>query len=635
MIIQSLTAFVYDLEVFPNLFTCAVKNSESGQIRVYEISQRRNDMPEIAKLFQNKKIIFVSYNGIHYDNPIISYILINYQELIRLPVWDINKKLKEFSDLIINSTNSKSWSQYKYANLFIVLDLLTMMFATKLRVGLKELQVTMEYKNVQEYDGDFNAYVPIEDFDKVIKYNINDVESTTELMNRLEPDIRLREAVNQEFGINVLSTDGVNLGVEIIKTKYLEETGKSWWEIKDLRTPCDELDLKDIIFDFIKFETPECQALCNTVYNTHINLKQEALKKTADRWKVKCFLEDSEITYSLGGVHTKNKPAIWKSDENWVIIDSDCASMYPSAIINFGLYPSHLGPEFLTTYKKIKEDRIKAKREGNKVLNLTYKLALNGISGMLQSEYSWCYDPKTVLKLRLNCQLMLLMLTEKLIKVGCKIGQLNTDGVLYIAPRNKLDEVMAVCKEWEQITKFELEHEYFEAFYQYAVNDYIGVYKGYSETHDPKLIKTKGLFLTEITLGKGMAPQIIAKALQEYFVNGIPIYDTIHNCQDIRKFLTYQKVKKEFSVEYNGKLISHINRYYMSTNGFRIARCTVDPKTGTRSDYSDLCATSGVTIFNELKDIKPKDAHINYLWYQREAYKIVNALEDSLNPTLF
>ena len=183
----------------------------------------------------------------------------------------------------------------------------------------------MEYKNVQEYDGDFNAYVPLEDFDKVIQYNINDVESTTELMNRLEPDIRLRETVNQEFGINVLSTDGVNLGVEIIKTKYLEETGKSWWEIKDLRTPCDELDLKDIIFDFIKFETPECQTLFNTVYNTHINLKQEALKKTSDRWKVKCFLEDSEITYSLGGVHTRNKPAIWKSDEDWVIIDSDCA----------------------------------------------------------------------------------------------------------------------------------------------------------------------------------------------------------------------------------------------------------------------------------------------------------------------
>ena len=62
--------------------------------------------------------------------------------------------------------------------------------------------------------------------------------------------------------------------------------------------------------------------------------------------------------------------------------------MYPSAIINFGLYPQQLGPEFLTTYKQIRTDRLKAKREGNTIINQTYKLALNGISGMLQSEYS-------------------------------------------------------------------------------------------------------------------------------------------------------------------------------------------------------------------------------------------------------
>ena len=34
---------------------------------------------------------------------------------------------------------------------------------------------------------------------------------------------------------------------------------------------------------------------------------------------------------------------------------------------------------------------------------------------------------------------------------------------------------------------------------------------------------------------------------------------------------------------------------------------------GNRYDYSDLCATSNLTIFNEFKDISPKDAHINYL----------------------
>ena len=35
-----------------------------------------------------------------------------------------------------------------------------MMFSNKLRVGLKELQVTMQYPNVQEYEGDFDQFLP-------------------------------------------------------------------------------------------------------------------------------------------------------------------------------------------------------------------------------------------------------------------------------------------------------------------------------------------------------------------------------------------------------------------------------------------------------------------------------------------
>lgn len=298
--------------------------------------------------------------------------------------------------------------------------------------------------------------------------------------------------------------------------------------------------------------------------------------------------------------------------------------MYPSAIINYQLYPQHLGPEFLTTYKKIREDRIKAKREGNKIINQTYKLALNGISGMLQSEYSWCYDPKTVLRLRLNCQLMLLMLTERLIKLGCRIGQLNTDGIMYLAPRCCIEDVMKVCKEWEKITKFELEHEYFEAFYQYAVNDYVGVYKGYSETHDPKLIKTKGLFLQEPVLGKGLAPLVIADSLVNYFVNNIDPEETIRNCKDILKFCTFQKVAKDFNLEWGGEPVRHINRYYMSTNGKPLVKFKLEGQTKVRPTL--LCADSGVTLYNKFDDKSIEDRHINYQYYIKEAYKIINAL---------
>lgn len=325
MKIRGKTVFVYDIEVFPNFFSITVKNTESGNHRFLQISEKRNDMPDIAKLFLNKNIWFVGYNSKHYDSPVISYILINYKSLISKPIWEITRELKKFSDLVINSATSASWSKYKYANLFKDLDLLTMMFAQKLRVGLKSLQVTMEYDNVEEYDGDFNKPLPEEDFEKLESYNLNDVLSTEQLLYRISGEIDLRLGIQDTLGVDVLNMDGVNLGVEVIKTNYLKETGKNWKDIKDLRSPCDEIDLKDIIFDFISFKRSELQTLLKTLKSTHINLAEEKLKKQKDRWKQTVFLDDLEITYSLGGVHTKNKPAIYKSDNQWVIIDSDCA----------------------------------------------------------------------------------------------------------------------------------------------------------------------------------------------------------------------------------------------------------------------------------------------------------------------
>lgn len=223
------------------------------------------------------------------------------------------------------------------------------------------------------------------------------------------------------------------------------------------------------------------------------------------------------------------------------------------------------------------------------------------------------YSPKDVYKIRINGQLLLLKLAEMLIlATNCRIVQYNTDGIVVLIKKDQLEKANATIKEFETFSKLTMEGEEFEAFYQYAINDYIAVHKGYSETKNPNLIKTKGFFINNVVLGKGMAPQIIAESLVRYFVDKIPVSETLDKCTDIRKFLTYQKVKKEFSVEYNGELITHINRYYMSTNGYKLRRCEVDPQTKKRSNYADLCATSGVTIFNELKDIDPKTAHINY-----------------------
>lgn len=112
-----------------------------------------------------------------------------------------------------------------------------------------------------------------------------------------------------------------------------------------------------------------------------------------------------------------------------------------------------------------------------------------------------------------------------------------------------------------------MEEDRFEAMYQFAINDYLAIKEGYSKTKDPNLLKKKGMFIDQVKLGKGMDPIIIPQAINKCLADGIDVAETIYNCQNIHSFITYQKVSKDFSVEYNGELIQRINRYYVSTNG--------------------------------------------------------------------
>lgn len=56
MIIRNKTCFVYDVETFPNFFSVTVKNTESGNHKFYEISDRKNQLPDIVTLFLHKGI---------------------------------------------------------------------------------------------------------------------------------------------------------------------------------------------------------------------------------------------------------------------------------------------------------------------------------------------------------------------------------------------------------------------------------------------------------------------------------------------------------------------------------------------------------------------------------------------------
>lgn len=612
MKIQDKIVYVYDIEVFKNVFHCTLLNTETEEIHKFECSIRKNEIQSMCAFFAHTNAYFVGYNNIHYDNPIINY-CIEYFSNSTYTYDKICLSIFNLSNIIVqDKDNIERWKRWKYTKNFETIDLLTLLFSKALRVSLKEMQVTMMYKNVQEFNHDWKENLSIDEIESMIEYNINDVLSTYELLKRCEEKIQLRLKIQDRYEIDCLSMDGVNLGMKILAEEYMRKTGIPWFVLKDMRSPADKIELQKIILPFIRYDTPILQDLL-------IEMKKQTVSPTRGGYEKKFLLNNRVISVGVGGIHTINESEIIIPEEDELLIDADVTSLYPTMILLYDFYPKHLGKEFKVIYSNIREQRIIAKKAGDIDTSETLKLALNGLSGNLQNEYSWCYDPTAVMGIRMNGQLLLLMLAEKLIALNCNIIQLNTDGVFFKCKKQDYEKVQTAFHEWESLTGLNLEEDRFSSFYQLAVNDYFGVYTNGK-------IKEKGFFITKTNLGKGLQPTIIPKAIEEYFLHGIKPSEYIPQVKDITCFLMSEKTGKQWNVEYNNIPQQRTNRFYASTNGYFLYKWKYKDNIGTK-EYQNMLTASGVTLLNNMDDLK-ENPKINYKYYICEANKIIAQLKN-------
>ena len=64
MLIHNKTVWIYDIESFPNCFSCTCKNTETKEIKTFEISSRKNQYDQLFSLFiDSGKKLFCGYNN--------------------------------------------------------------------------------------------------------------------------------------------------------------------------------------------------------------------------------------------------------------------------------------------------------------------------------------------------------------------------------------------------------------------------------------------------------------------------------------------------------------------------------------------------------------------------------------------
>jgi hypothetical protein len=241
----------------------------------------------------------------------------------------------------------------------------------------------------------------------------------------------------------------------------------------------------------------------------------------------------SDYRMGIGGLHSSEEKISHFARDGIVLMDADVTSYYPSIILGCNLFPTHLTEVFLTVYRDIFDTRVKAKREGNKVVNEVLKIVLNGSFGKFGSKYSVLYAPDLMLQVTLTGQLALLMLIERMEATGIAVVSANTDGIVLKFEQSMMGMVKANIKWWEGVTGFGMEDTTYRALCSRDVNTYIAVKE--------KGVKGKGAF-AEPSIAKNPRNTVCVEAVKAFLEHAKPIAQTIIECRDIRKFVTVQRV---------------------------------------------------------------------------------------------
>ena len=359
--------------------------------------------------------------------------------------------------------------------------------------------------------------------------------------------------------------------------------------------------------DYVQFESSELNELVKEIEGIRFDIADNgSVKMPKNLSNRKIVIGDTTYKMGIGGLHSQEKSITVVSDENNVMRNADFDAYYPFIILNQGLYPEHLGSKFLKVYRTIVERRMKAKREGDKVVNSSLKIVINGSFGKFGSKYSKLYSPNMLLATTITGQLSLLMLVEQMERNGIPVISANTDGLEYYCPRDKVELAEAIIFDLELASGYNMEHGEYQSLHAKDVNNYVAVYDGY--------VKSKGIY-AETTLSKGRSTPIVYEAIRRYLLDGSDMLETILDCKDINEFVSARTVKG--GAVYKGEYLGKMVRWYYCGNGDSIHYSTngnLVPKTAEGN---------GVRPMMDLTEEIPKD--LDHMWYFNEA---VSKLKD-------
>jgi hypothetical protein len=270
---------IYDLEVYPNIFTLGAIFANGQGERVYEISDRRNDLTEMLDFLRNVArggYRMVGFNNVGFDYPLLHYVLGLAKKakeskgpLIISPAM-IFKKMQDNFELIKTSPFGvnvpSNQVMLPQVDLFKIHH-----FDNKARAtSLKILEFNMRSKNIEDLPFPVGKKLSDPEKDVLITYNKHDIRETLKFYYHSMSAIEMRSQLTEKFGFDCTNYNDTKIGKELF-TQRLEEArpGICYKQVKQgnrmvkkmQQTKRDKIHLRECVLPYIKFQRPEFKAV--------------------------------------------------------------------------------------------------------------------------------------------------------------------------------------------------------------------------------------------------------------------------------------------------------------------------------------------------------------------------------------
>lgn len=470
----------YDLEVYPEYFVCCL-----GE-RTFHIG----DIVKLRNAMSRTDTMYVSYNGIGYDNMILGFafwldIMDKFEGAEGEAPLLCPERLKQLNDLLIEATpptdylvrefvkenistctvaqkgESRTSSRLErdamwaddltFCDLYLVGDK---------KGGLKKAAIILDCEDLGDCPVDFQrTNLTQEEKDTVDRYCMFDRKKTDLAKEFFKSKIEMRDLLKELHGIEDAHILGAAaLAEKCYKAQAIAEYGDQMvrifrehkvWATKPLPRQktinlirCGKLNFKDENLSAFQTMIRECEFDFQGGIEAKEEIEESYATARGDITKtpyVRCgisvprcalLVKDTrghEYQFGVGGLHDEALEGMWYEDAEWILRNVDVKSYYPTLIKSWKIGPRH----FLQYVKYVANDlavRLLAKLDPKKKGEAEAgKLKMNSSFGKMKDKFSSLFDPFAHFGVSLTGQMGLLNLIDGIYSVCPSAEIINTN----------------------------------------------------------------------------------------------------------------------------------------------------------------------------------------------------------------